>query len=566
MTRQWRDGRNALELTFWATSADGPVRVVIVDEKAVCFIDAEAVIENSQAQRRGLELRSLESRSVDGLYFRYQRDLLDARERLKENGTRVYESDIKPSDRYLMERFITSAFTLRGTPVERQGFIDFRNPSLKRSDYRARFSAISIDIETEGLKGALYSIAVHAPGEGRVFLLSETPVTSDGFGIECFPDEKSLLVAFFDWVQKKDPDLILGWNVVSFDLEFLENKCQALGVAFDLGRGRERATILRPQGPSGTHVARIPGRVVLDGIDTLRAAFWSFENFELETVAQSLLGRGKTIETGTDKVAEVTRLFTQDKRRLVEYNLQDCRLVTEIFAETRLVDFAVRRSELTGLGMDRFGGAVAAFDNLYLPRLHRRGRVAPDRDDVMQGPGSPGGYVMDSKPGLYDNVLLLDFKSLYPSIIRTFKVDPYGMFEPGVDPVPGFLEACFARDGAILPELIEELWGAREEAKKNKDAPLSQAVKILMNSFYGVLAAESCRFYDSRLASSITRRGHEIIQQSRDYLETKGYPVIYGDTDSLFFVVRRWGRGAGGPYVGCQACRIHECMVARAVA
>ena len=120
-----------------------------------------------------------------------------------------------------------------------------------------------------------------------------------------------------------------------------------------------------------------------------------------------------------------------------------------------------------------------------------------------------------------------------------------------------FLEACFARDGAILPELIEELWGAREEAKKNKDAPLSQAVKILMNSFYGVLAAESCRFYDSRLASSITRRGHEIIQQSRDYLETKGYPVIYGDTDSLFLLL---GDGVEEPAARMLGAKLAESM------
>ena len=537
LTRQWRDGRGGLELTFWGTSESGPVRVQIVDERAVCFVDGDASIEPTQIERRRLDLRSLEGGAVDGLYFRHQRDLVDARDRLKAAGVRLYESDLKPSERYLMERFVTGAFTVRGEPVRRDGFIEFLNPSLKRSDYRSTFRAISLDIETEGLSGALYSIAVHAPDEVRVFLLSEAPVVSEACPIDCFADEKSLLTGFFEWMQHQDPDLILGWNVVSFDLEFLENKCQAVGIALDLGRGGERATILRPQGPGGTHVARIPGRVVLDGIDTLRAAFWSFESFELETVAQSLLGRGKTIAKNTDKVAEISRLFKEDKRQLVEYNLEDCRLVTEIFAATRLVDFAVRRSELTGLGMDRFGGAVAAFDNLYLPRLHRRGRVARDRDDVVQGPGSPGGYVMDSKPGLYDNVLLLDFKSLYPSIIRTFKVDPYGMFEPGDDPIPGYLEATFARDGAILPELIEELWRAREEAKKHHDAPLSQAVKILMNSFYGVLAAEGCRFYDSRLASSITRRGHDIIQKSQRYLEDQDYPVIYGDTDSLFLLL-----------------------------
>jgi DNA polymerase-2 len=144
---------------------------------------------------------------------------------------------------------------------------------------------------------------------------------------------------------------------------------------------------------------------------------------------------------------------------------------------------------------------------------------------------------MDSDPGLYDNVLVLDFKSLYPSIIRTFQIDPLGLAEPGDDPVPGFLEARFARDGAILPELIEELWRARDEAKKHGDAALSQAVKILMNSFYGVLGSSGCRFYDARLASSITRRGHEIIQTSRDRIEEYGHRVIYGDTDSLFVLL-----------------------------
>ena len=537
LTRQWRDTRNGLELTFWATSDAGPVRVLVDGEKAVCFVESATSTEAIEAERRPLELRSLENVPVEGLYFRHQRDLLDARERLRHQGIRLYESDLKPSDRFLMERFITSAFVVRGEPIKRDGFLEFRNPSVKTADYRSVFDIVSLDIETEGLKGALYSIAVHAPDEGRVFLLSEEVVKSDNVCIECFPDERSLLAAFFEWVQRRDPDLIIGWNVVAFDLEFLENKCHTLGLSLDLGRGGERATILRPQGAAGTHVAQIPGRVVLDGIDTLRAAFWSFESFELETVAQELLGRGKTIAKTTDKVAEISRLHREDKLQLVTYNLEDCRLVTEIFAKARLVEFATRRSELTGLGMERFGGAVAAFDNLYLPRLHRRGRVAPDRDDVVQGPGSPGGYVMDSKPGLYDNVLLLDFKSLYPSIIRTFKVDPYGMYVPGDDPVPGFLEATFTRHDAILPELIEELWRAREEAKRNDDAPLSHAVKILMNSFYGVLAAEGCRFYDSRLASSITRRGHEIIQQSRDHLEELGFAVIYGDTDSLFLLL-----------------------------
>lgn len=74
----------------------------------------------------------------------------------------------------------------------------------------------------------------------------------------------------------------------------------------------------------------------------------------------------------------------------------------------------------------------------------------------------------------------------------------------------------------------------REEAKKQKNKPLSQALKIIMNAFYGVLGSSGCRFFDPRLASSITLRGHDIMRQTRELIEAEGYQVIYGDTDSTF--------------------------------
>jgi DNA polymerase-2 len=554
LTRQWRDVGDALELVLWAVSDRGPVRIVIDDQKAVCFVASdtplpELDVGGARMERKPLQLSSLAGSPVDGLYFRCQRDLVATRDRLHGHGVTLYESDLKPADRYLMERFVHAAFDVHGEERQRPGYLEFRNPGIKRASCRPRLSQVSLDVESDGLSGQLYSIAVHGDDDAVVFMISEVPVDVDGVRVVQCADEKFLLQTFFAWLASANPDLILGWNVVNFDLDLIERRCRRLSVEFAIGRGGDRATILQPQSPRGTRVARVPGRVVLDGIDWLRAAFWNFESFELEAVARALLGRGKhdlggdpggqasSDPAARDKVAEINRLYREDRARLAAYNIEDCRLVTEIFAHTGLVEFALRRAELTGLAMDRLGGSVAAFDNLYLPRLHRRGRVAADVGDAGDGPGSPGGYVMDSRPGLYKNVLVLDFKSLYPSIIRTFQIDPLGLAAPGDDPVPGFLEAQFAREGAILPELIEELWQARDQAKRNRDAALSQAVKILMNSFYGVLGSPGCRFYDARLASSITRRGHEIIQKSRDRIEAQGHGVIYGDTDSLFVLL-----------------------------
>jgi len=170
--------------------------------------------------------------------------------------------------------------------------------------------------------------------------------------------------------------------------------------------------------------------------------------------------------------------------------------------------------------------------------MHRLGFVAPNLGD-MQGDSSPGGFVMDSRPGLYESVLVLDYKSLYPSIIRTFLIDPVGLIEGLREPddahsVAGFRGARFSRTRHALPAMVERVWQGREAAKRAGNAALSQALKIIMNSFYGVLGSSGCRFFDPRLASSITLRGHEIMRRTRELIEAEGYQVIYGDTDSTF--------------------------------
>jgi len=390
------------------------------------------------------------------------------------------------------------------------------------------------------------------------------------------PSVEELLTHFFQWLAQEDPDVIIGWNIVNFDLAFLHQVCTDLNVPFAMARGSEQATVLQPSQfgsnkTNGPRIARIPGRPVLDGIDLLRAGFWSFESFALDNVASELLGIRKLITGDTDKVAEINRLFREDKGQLADYNLLDCALVLDIFKKADLLPFAIQRAAITGLAIDRMGGSVAAFDHLYLPRLHRSGYVAPNVIGRDTENSSPGGYVMDSQPGLYENVLVLDFKSLYPSIIRTFLIDPLGLAlhgryqrhaneqsqtnpriqaqidekndtirPPGSDTdrfVPGFNDAAFSRQHHILPTLIEDLWTQRDQAKQVNDRALSQAIKIIMNSFYGVLGSSGCRFHKQQLASSITRRGHEIITRTRDFVQTHGYQVIYGDTDSVFVLL-----------------------------
>jgi len=277
-------------------------------------------------------------------------------------------------------------------------------------------------------------------------------------------------------------------------------------------------------------------------------------------VAQTLLGEGKAIDTPYARMDEIQRMFDEDKPALARYNLKDCELVTRIFAHTDLLSFLLERSSVTGLAADRSGGSVAAFTHLYLPPMHRLGFVAPNLGDI-RGENSPGGFVMDSRPGLYDSVLVLDYKSLYPSIIRSFLIDPLGLVEGLHQPddehsVEGFRGARFSRTRHCLPAIVERVWQGREAAKRDGNAALSQALKIIMNAFYGVLGSSGCRFFDPRLASSITLRGHQIMKRTRELIEAEGHAVIYGDTDSTFV----W---LGRAHDEDEATRIGRALVAR---
>lgn len=534
LSRRWYPERDGISFEYWLKTKDGPVRVIVTGQEAVFFVARDTELPNGPYRRAARDLQTLRHEPVDALYFKSGKTLRDTASRFKHDHIPTHESDVKPEDRYLMERFVFGVMRVEGEATPHDGYREFIDPKVSHGEDVPGLTMVSIDIETEGLDGRLYSIGIHTHEQEFVFMVGEGKPESM---ITWCANERDLLNHFLDWIHDHDPDVIIGWNVVSFDIAFLVKRARELGVPFKLGRAETVCDIILPGTPRQTHITRILGRVILDGIQLMRLGLWSFESFSLEYVARELLGVGKLIQNPESRVEEINRMFREEPRALAAYNIEDCRLVTDIFHKADLLHFAIARSRLTGLPLDRQGGSVAAFDFQYLPRLHREGYVGPDLHANTDAITSPGGYVMDSKPGLYENVLVLDFKSLYPSIIRTFYIDPLALAIDDGEQVPGFIGATFSRERSILPGLIQHLWDARDLAKREANKPLSQAIKIIMNSFYGVLGSTGCRFYDPKLATSITKRGHELITRSRDWIEEQGYDVIYGDTDSVFVLV-----------------------------
>jgi len=453
---------------------------------------------------------------------------------LKEQHVRLYESDVRAEDRFLMERYIKSAVEIDGEPEITGNLRIFRNPRIRNTDYRPDLKWLSLDIET-GQDGTLYSVSFHVTGGGedirKVLMRGINPGSSPEW-LEYCPGERELLEKFVTLVRLYDPDLLIGWHVIGFDLKFLSERALKLGVRLNLGRGNRELRLIEKR--NGLFAVDLEGRIVIDGPQTLRMAFYKFENFKLETVAQELLGRGKDITPEKDKVAEIERRFSEDKEALAFYNLEDSVLVTEIFRETAIVEQLVTRSLITGLPIDKVHMSVAAFDFFMLPLIHRKGYVAPDTADMEAGAHAAGGHVFSSDAGLYPHVVVLDFKSLYPTIIRTFFIDPLSRLKEGTDPCTTPVGISFSRTHHILPGFLEELMARRSRAKQDGDSYLAQAVKILMNSFYGVMGTTGCRFYHSDLPTAITGTGQWILKSCSARLREWGYKVIYGDTDSVF--------------------------------
>ncbi len=464
-------------------------------------------------------------------------DTPPVRDRLQQAGVACYEADVRFAMRYLIDHGIRGALEIRGNSRSEHGIARvFENPELAPADWTPELGVLSFDIETDPKAERVLSIALHGCGVSEVIL--GTPAGSDTpNGAVPVATQGELLRTFCRRVQEIDPDVLTGWNLDGFDFPVLMGRAQELGVPFEIGRGPGNVRLLPGRSfRQGTQVI-VPGRLVLDGMRLIQGAFIRMEEYSLDFVAREVLGEGKTL-TGKNGAEQIYQAFKEDRERFVEYNLTDARLVIEILDRLQLVELAVERSRLTGLPPDRVASSVAAFDFLYLSELRKRGVVAPSvASGEAPSQSMSGGHVFEPQPGLYENVLTFDVKSLYPSLIRTFQIDPLGYVaqpEPGADLIEAPNGAHFRREPGILPRLLDDLFPRRDAAKKAGDDVASFAIKILMNSFFGVLGTPVCRFFNPQIANAITSFGRELLLWSRDRMEESGHRVLYGDTDSLF--------------------------------
>ncbi|MCC7574457.1 DNA polymerase II [Candidatus Woesearchaeota archaeon] len=500
--------------------------------------DKEKINKFLSVEFEETQLKSFSEELLVKVLFDNQSDLNDSKKLLDKEGFVSYEADIKPEYRFLMDNDLLGSVFISGDVSKSDLLVDsfFEEPIISKGSWIPGFEdlkILAIDIETSMDSEKLYCVSlVQNTGEEEVLIVGKKGLKKS----TCCESEIDLLNTLKERILKIDPDVITGWNLIDFDLKILSDKSKK---GLFISRNEEEVRLRITDSFMTDSKAECEGRVILDGIHLLKTSFVRLDDYKLGTAAKSFSDSYKLIGD-ENKGEEIEESYKSNPQKLVDYNLMDSKLVLDILKNSGTMELTILRSKLTGMPLDRVRASIASFDSLYIRNLHERGFVGPNMKYFNREERTTGGFVMNSEPGIYDYVLVCDFKSLYPSIMRTFNIDPL-MFVPDCskkDLIKAPNGACFKREQGILPLILEDLWSEREKARLRNDSLTRQAIKILMNSMYGVLASPNCRFYSTDMANAITHFGHLLLKKTKEILEEKGYKVIYGDTDSVFISVK----------------------------
>lgn len=346
-----------------------------------------------------------------------------------------------------------------------------------------------------------------------------------------FDNEVDMLNSFIKYWKEQDYDIITAWNL-NFDVGYLIVRAKKLNIKIDdLGEVK----VFQDEENIQINKIEIFGKVLFDLLTAYkRMHAGELKSYALNNISQDELGEKK------EKVYNTGDVWREDLTKLISYNRKDVDLIYKIDEKCKLISIFDN--------IRRFAGVRNILDCFSASRIHETRIMKSFRDVIF--PNKPpfkeksedtvisGVLLKEPNPGLYSNVICIDAKSLYPSIIYTFNLSAEMIDEKGV-----LLNKIKVKQQpkGIMAKMIKELIQLKDNMKKEvagtgqSISDKMNAIKGFINSFYGVNALTSFRLYNKDIAENIVRLGAEITKKCSELVEKKyGYKVIYNDTDSLF--------------------------------
>lgn len=334
------------------------------------------------------------------------------------------------------------------------------------------------------------------------------------FKLFFYKTEKEMLIWLSNYLKSKyQPDVILGWNVDDFDVEYLKNRMKNLSIDYSCWNGI----------------------VIFDLLKAYRR--WKEnkqKSYKLDYIAKFELGYGKI-----PREKKVSKMNALD---LAYYNYIDVKICYELDEKLGLFKYFYDLSEFVGsLTISRWNASYL-WDFLLLHRLKSTNIKLPTgkSDSKIK---VKGGTVLTAASGFFRNVKVLDFKSEYPNLIYTFNISPDAIDSSGEIIFP---DVRLKKEPlGIIPQIVEEFIQSRDKIKKEMKkynvndkeyAKLNNSqrvVKEITNSIYGLLGNEHYRLYDERIQKTITYGARHHIKFVIDFLTKLNVNILYGDTDSV---------------------------------
>jgi len=360
--------------------------------------------------------------------------------------------------------------------------------------------------------------------------------------VRTFDSEAAMLDAFIDYIDDTDPDLVSGWNFEDFDAPYFLDRLEVVDKRTDRDLSVDRLSRIDEVWRSGWGGPDIKGRVVFDLLyGYKRTQFTELDSYRLDAVGELELGVGKERYAG-----DIGDLWEDDPTQLLEYNLRDVELCVEIDRKQGLIDFWDEVRKFVGCKLEDAPTPGDAVDQYVLHKAY--GKFALPTKGQQESEDFEGGAVFDPITGVRENISVLDLKSLYPMCMVTINAGPETKvdddYEGETYRAPNGTQFRKEPDG-IMREMVDDLLSEREEKKKLRDQhdPDSDeyviyniqqaAIKVIMNSLYGVTGWDRFRLYDKEGAAAVTATGREVIDFTETVASELNYQVAYGDTDSV---------------------------------
>jgi DNA polymerase elongation subunit (family B) len=414
-------------------------------------------------------------------------------------------------------------------------------------------------------------------------------------------DEKTLLKTFWEFWTKNYPHIVTGWNISGYDIPFLYNRMKKVfneKVAKKLaprGLVHTRTYINGYQEEQTEYYLR--GLSIVDYLQTYKKfTFGKLPNYKLDTVAEFELGKGK-VDFREFGYSDLDDLYERNPQMYLDYNIRDVEALIEIEAKNHFMDIVMATAHYSLVNYDEVSSVIKCWDSLIHRYLKEQNIITSPKERNTKKESFKGAHVKEPRPGSYKWVSTFDLKALYPNIMRTGNIGIETIIEK--EDLPDELKMCYGKDFrnaivngevdflipllkkydlsmmpngmfyhnksvSIYSDLAENILAERDIDKKKmieaqKEFELtgsdeakdkiaryknSQLVKkVLANSLYGVAGNAYNRYYDIRIAQSITYMGQVIIrwvekntnELLNKLMKTEDFPYcIYMDTDSIF--------------------------------